>query len=170
MPHITPSQKSRDSASHPHLTTVTPVRLTIRRVIRIIFTIPVFAIVAFLSVVFNDAAIYLKPIEDLYEAFALAGFFLLLCTFVEKSDEARQTYFSTSGTTKHYIVSFYNIKSTHKVLADRVEGSDYWSVSISSCHARSACGHRDHPGYGLVLRYFQQTILCTYLGKSFLLQ
>jgi len=75
-----------------------------RRVIRIIFTIPVFAIMAFLSVAFNDAAIYIKPIEDLYEAFALAGFFLLLCAFVEESDEERQTYFTTSGTTQPYLV------------------------------------------------------------------
>ncbi|KAN0092106.1 DUF300 domain containing protein [Hyaloscypha variabilis] len=76
-----------------------------RQVIRIIFTIPVFAIMAFLSVAFNDAAIYIKPIEDLYEAFALAGFFLLLCAFVEESDEERQTYFTTSGTTQPYLAA-----------------------------------------------------------------
>ncbi len=60
---------------------------------------------AFLSVAFNDAAIYIKPIEDLYEAFALAGFFLLLCAFVEESDEERQTYFTTSRTTQPHLVS-----------------------------------------------------------------
>jgi hypothetical protein len=108
MPHIIPSPKSRDSAPTLPLIEVTPIHLTMHRVIRIIFTIPVFAIVAFISVAFNDAAIYLKPIEDLYEALALAGFFLLLCAFVQESDEERQTYFMTSGTTKQYLVrSFY---------------------------------------------------------------
>jgi hypothetical protein len=74
------------------------------RVIRIIFVIPVFAIVSFLSIGFNDAAVYLKPIKDLYEAFALAAFFLLLCAFVQESDEERQRFIAMSGTTNQYLV------------------------------------------------------------------
>ncbi|KAH8758716.1 organic solute transporter Ostalpha-domain-containing protein [Hyaloscypha sp. PMI_1271] len=76
-----------------------------RQVIRIIFVIPVFAVVSFLSIVFNDAAVYLKPIEDLYEAVALAGFFLLLCAFVQESDEERQRFIAMSGTTKQYLAA-----------------------------------------------------------------
>jgi len=83
------------------------------RIIRIIFVIPVFAVVAFLSVASNNAAIYLKPIEDLYEAFALACFFLLLCAFVQESDEERQSFFTSSGTTKQYLVLIHEYSSSY---------------------------------------------------------
>lgn len=74
-------------------------------VIRIIFIIPVFAVIAFLSVTFEDAAIYIKPFEDLYEAFALASFFLLLCAFVQEDEAERETFFQASGTTKQYLAT-----------------------------------------------------------------
>jgi len=54
--------------------------------------IPVFTACSLLSVAFNDAALYIKPIDDLYEAFALASFFLLLCAFVEENDVERQAF------------------------------------------------------------------------------
>ncbi|MAD87958.1 MAG: hypothetical protein CL912_33775 [Deltaproteobacteria bacterium] len=66
--------------------------------------IPVFTACSLLSVAFNDAALYIKPIDDLYEAFALASFFLLLCAFVEENDVERQAFFTASGTTKHFMV------------------------------------------------------------------
>jgi hypothetical protein len=83
---------------------VSLVLLITTRIIRIIFTIPVFAIISFLGVAFNDAAIYLKPIDDFYEAFALACFFLLLCQFIRETAEEREEYFTTSGTRAKYTV------------------------------------------------------------------
>jgi len=47
-----------------------------------IFIIPVFAVMSFLSIAFNDAAIYIEPLESLYESFALSAFFLLLLAFI----------------------------------------------------------------------------------------
>ncbi|KUJ18918.1 DUF300-domain-containing protein [Mollisia scopiformis] len=73
-----------------------------RHIIRIIFMIPVFAILSFLSVIWYDGAEYLKPIESAYEAFALASFFLLLCAYVQEDDNERQTFLQTSGTMKQY--------------------------------------------------------------------
>jgi Organic solute transporter Ostalpha len=82
----------------------------------VIFTIPVFAVVSFLSVAFNDAAIYLKPVAGLYEAFALAGFFILLCAFVQEDDNEREFFFQSSGTTKHYLVLLPPLSVSHSAL------------------------------------------------------
>ncbi|KAF8862960.1 hypothetical protein BDZ45DRAFT_702611 [Acephala macrosclerotiorum] len=73
-----------------------------RHVIRIIFMIPVFAITSFTSVLWYNGTEYLKPIEDLYEAFALASFFLLLCAFVQEDNDERQKNFATTGTIQKY--------------------------------------------------------------------
>ncbi|KAG4421053.1 hypothetical protein IFR04_005816 [Cadophora malorum] len=78
-----------------------------KQIIRIVFMIPVFTACSLLSVAFNDAALYIKPIDDLYEAFALASFFLLLCAFVEENDVERQAFFTASGTTKHFMAATF---------------------------------------------------------------
>jgi hypothetical protein len=72
-----------------------------------IFIIPVFAVVSFLSLTFNGAAIYLDPLETLYESFALSAFFLLLLAFIREGDEERQEFFESSGMTAEYSVSIY---------------------------------------------------------------
>jgi hypothetical protein len=138
------------------------------RVIRIIFVIPVFAVIAFLSVASNDAAIYLKPIEDLYEAFALACFFLLLCAFVQESDEERQSFFTSSGTTKQYLVLIHEYSFIISLLTLSI-GCNHRSFSVSSRHAHCSRRHRNHGGYRHILCYVQQIILRSYLGKNFLL-
>ena len=70
-----------------------------------IFIIPVFAVMSFLSIAFNDAAIYIEPLESLYESFALSAFFLLLLAFIAENDDERQEYFGASGTNAAYKVS-----------------------------------------------------------------
>ena len=75
---------------------------------RIIFMVPVFSVVTFLSVAFYDTAIYIKPVEDFYEAIALAGFFLLLCEFVQENEEDRQAFLASSGSTKQHTVRYRN--------------------------------------------------------------
>lgn len=164
MPLIILCQRSKDSNSTHNQEPAGEI-LTVGRVIRIIFVIPIFAIVALLSIAFNDAAIYLKPIEDLYEAVALASFFLLLCAFVQECDEERQTFFASSGTTKHYLVLAWI--DAFICPANFVRGSNHWGFSISCCHARSSHCHRSYPSYGYILCYLQQTILRTYLGQNY---
>lgn len=53
-----------------------------RQIIRMVFTSAVFAICNLLAIAFYSAAIYLTPIADLYEAFALASVFALFVHFV----------------------------------------------------------------------------------------
>ncbi|KAF4627472.1 hypothetical protein G7Y89_g10686 [Cudoniella acicularis] len=74
-----------------------------KQIIRIIFVIPVFAVMSFLSVAFNDAAIYLKPVGGAYEAFALAAFFLMMCAFVHEDETERQAFITASGVAKQYM-------------------------------------------------------------------
>lgn len=139
---------------NPPLIRIARLGLIMHRVIRIIFVIPVFAVVSFLSVAFNDAAVYLKPIEDLYEAFALAGFFLLLCAFVQESDEERQRFIAMSGTTNQYLVrlQYTKINSLHH--ANPLKGGNHRNFSISSHYACGPCCHRNHGGYGYILCHF----------------
>ena len=70
-----------------------------------IFIIPVFAVMSFLSIAFNDASIYIEPLEALYESFALSAFFLLLLAFIQENDDERQEFFESSGITAEYRVS-----------------------------------------------------------------
>ncbi|TGO36882.1 hypothetical protein BHYA_0112g00210 [Botrytis hyacinthi] len=59
------------------------------RIIRIIFMIPVFAIISFLCIYFEEASAYISPINELYEAFAFAAFFQLLYTYVLEETHAQ---------------------------------------------------------------------------------
>ena len=59
------------------------------RIIRITFMIPVFATVSFLCITFEDAAAYISPINELYEAFAFAALFQLLYTYVIEETHAQ---------------------------------------------------------------------------------
>ncbi|KAF5867921.1 putative duf300 domain protein [Botrytis fragariae] len=59
------------------------------RIIRIIFMIPVFATISFLCIHFEEAAAYISPINELYEAFAFAAFFQLLYTYVLEDTHAQ---------------------------------------------------------------------------------
>ena len=70
---------------------------TNRRIIRITFTIPVFAVISFLTVLLETRAPYLTPLTSLYEAWALAGFFLLLCAYISGDGERRENVLHENG-------------------------------------------------------------------------
>ncbi|TVY40956.1 Transmembrane protein [Lachnellula occidentalis] len=73
-----------------------------KQVIRIVFMVPVFSLVTFLSIAFNGSAIYIKSIEAVYEGIAFSSFFLLLCEFVRENEEDRLAFLATSGATKQH--------------------------------------------------------------------
>ena len=64
-----------------------------RQIIRIIFTPVVFGLMSALSIVDYDAAIYLIPLRDLYETFALGSLFLLFTEYVAPDPVTRDAYF-----------------------------------------------------------------------------
>lgn len=63
------------------------------KILRIIALVPVFAIVYLLAGAFLDAAVYLQPWADFYEAIALASYFVLLVQFLEPVAHRRELYF-----------------------------------------------------------------------------
>jgi hypothetical protein len=76
-----------------------------------IFIIPVFAAVSFLSIAFNDTSIFIEPLQTLYESFALSGFFLLLLAYVQENDEEREAFFESSG-----ILAVYRLSTPHQTI------------------------------------------------------
>lgn len=66
-----------------------------RHIIRILFMVPVYALVSFLSYYYYKHSIYFEVIRDCYEAFAIASFFSLLCAYIAHDLHAQKEYFRT---------------------------------------------------------------------------
>ncbi|EXJ91030.1 hypothetical protein A1O1_04137 [Capronia coronata CBS 617.96] len=66
-----------------------------RHIIRILFMVPVYAAVSFLSYYFYNHSVYFEVIRDCYEAFAIASFFSLLCAYVAPDLHQQKVYFRT---------------------------------------------------------------------------
>ena len=65
-----------------------------RQIIRMVFTPVVFAIFNLLSIAFYSAAIYLAPVADLYEAFALASVLALFVHYVAPDTSQHDNFFA----------------------------------------------------------------------------
>ena len=64
-----------------------------RHIIRVLFMVPVYAFVSFLSYYFYKHAIYFEVLRDCYEAFALVSFFALLCHYIASDLHSQKDYF-----------------------------------------------------------------------------
>lgn len=64
-----------------------------KHIIRILFMIPVYAVVSLVSYVFYKHAIYWEVLRDCYEAFAIASFFTLLCHYLEPTLKEQKNHF-----------------------------------------------------------------------------
>lgn len=64
-----------------------------RHIIRILFMIPIYALVSFLSIVFYVHSVYYEVLRDCYEAFAIASFFSLLCAYLGEDLHHQKKYF-----------------------------------------------------------------------------
>ncbi len=93
MQHITQSQKSRNSMLRGIFLLVE--RLTLPSIIRILFMVPIYAAVSWLSIVYYTDYVYLSVLGDCYEAFAIASFFTLLCHYVAPDLHEQKNYFRT---------------------------------------------------------------------------
>ena len=54
-----------------------------KHIIRILFMLPVYAVISFVSYKYYRHAIYWEVLRDCYEAFAIASFFTLMCAYLE---------------------------------------------------------------------------------------
>lgn len=68
-------------------------RLTAISIIRVLFMVPIYSVVSFLSYYFYTRAVYFEVIRDCYEAFAIASFFSLLCAYVAPDLHDQKDYF-----------------------------------------------------------------------------
>lgn len=66
-----------------------------RHIIRILFMVPIYATVSFLSYLYYTHSIYFETLRDCYEAFAIASFFTLLCHYVADDLHQQKNYFRT---------------------------------------------------------------------------
>ena len=62
-------------------------------IIRVLFMIPIYASVSFVSYYFYQHAVYFEVIRDCYEAFAIASFFSLLCYYIAPDLHSQKDYF-----------------------------------------------------------------------------
>lgn len=62
-------------------------------IIRVLFLVPIYASVSFLSYYYYRHAVYFEVIRDCYEAFAIASFFSLLCHYIAPDLHSQKDYF-----------------------------------------------------------------------------
>jgi hypothetical protein len=64
-----------------------------RHIIRILFMVPIYATVSWLSFAYYRHAIYFEVVRDCYEAFAIASFFTLICHYIAQDLHEQKNYF-----------------------------------------------------------------------------
>ncbi|KAF2423721.1 DUF300-domain-containing protein [Tothia fuscella] len=77
-----------------------------KHIIRILFMIPVYAIISLVSYLFYKHALYWEVLRDCYEAFAIASFFTLLCHYLEPTLHEQKEYFrgmSSGGRLRNWV-------------------------------------------------------------------
>lgn len=66
-----------------------------KHIIRILFMIPIYSTVSFLSYLHYKHAIYYQVLRDCYEAFAISSFFTLLCHYIAPNLHEQKVFFRT---------------------------------------------------------------------------
>lgn len=62
-------------------------------IIRILLMVPIYSLVAWLSIFFHKHSVYYSVIGDCYEAFTIAAFFALLCHYIAPDLHSQKNYF-----------------------------------------------------------------------------
>ena len=62
-------------------------------ILRVIFMVPVYAVVSFLSYLYYKKTVYFQVLRDCYEAFAIASFFTLLCCYIAPDLHNQKDFF-----------------------------------------------------------------------------
>ena len=64
-----------------------------KHIIRILFMVPIYATVSFLSYLYYWHAVYYDVLEQCYEPFAIASFFTLMCVYIAPTLRDQKDYF-----------------------------------------------------------------------------
>lgn len=163
-------------------------------IIRVLFMVPIYSVVSFLSYLFYTRAVYFEVIRDCYEAFAIASFFSLLCAYVAPDLHNQKDFFrklqprdwvlpinylkkccgGESGIwrTPRSGLTWFNVSSSANCLNTIVEL--IWSVDhlvgrlpILLCPSIHDLGRSHHTGCWQVLSRICQSSFCSRLGKPY---
>ncbi|KAJ5689076.1 hypothetical protein N7462_003468 [Penicillium macrosclerotiorum] len=64
-----------------------------RHIIRILWMVPIYSLVAWLSILFYNDSVYFEVIGNCYEAFCIAAFFSLMCHYIAPDVHSQKDYF-----------------------------------------------------------------------------
>ncbi|KAJ5104459.1 hypothetical protein NUU61_001806 [Penicillium alfredii] len=64
-----------------------------RHIIRILWMVPVYSLVAWLSILFYHDSVYFEVLGDCYEAFTISAFFSLMCHYIAPDLHSQKDYF-----------------------------------------------------------------------------
>lgn len=163
-----------------------------KHIIRILFMIPIYAVVSFLSFKYYPHAIYFQVIRDCYEAFAIASFFTLLCHYVAPSLHDQKDYFRsqkpknwvlplnwfqkctggkfkgplrlpTSGLTWFNVCSWPRAFFVRPSLTVVIDNVDWHLPILLRPHLHDLSGP-GHTGNETILRLFLESSICPHLG------
>ena len=111
---------------------------------RILFMVPIYATVSWLSYTYYQKSVYFEVLRDCYEAFAIASFFTLLCHYLAQDLHDQKNYFRTVKP-KHWI---WPIPWVQKCWGGREgtwrtprSGLTWFNVSQERCRKVSSADH-----------------------------
>ncbi|OQE14915.1 hypothetical protein PENSTE_c032G05040 [Penicillium steckii] len=64
-----------------------------RHIIRILWMVPIYSVVAWISILFYHDSVYFEVIGNCYEAFCIAAFFSLMCAYIAPDLHSQKDYF-----------------------------------------------------------------------------
>lgn len=62
-------------------------------IIRILWMVPIYSVVAWISILFYHDSVYFEVIGNCYEAFCIAAFFSLMCAYIAPDLHSQKDYF-----------------------------------------------------------------------------
>ena len=74
-----------------------------KHIIRILFMVPVYSVISFVSYWSYRHYVYFSVIQECYEAFAIASFFWLLCHFIAPDLRSQKDYFRDMAPVKDWL-------------------------------------------------------------------
>lgn len=194
MQHITANRSSNGSKFTCILMLANVANIVfVASIIRILFMVPVYSLVAWLSIFFYRDSVYFEVLGDCYEAFCISAFFSLMCHYIAPDLHSQKDYFRGIQP-KVWLWPLTWMKKCcggERVWRTPRSGLTWFNVrgNLMTCHGNfrrtnpcigclgwsfpillHACSH-DHccccyPGLWGILRGVPQSRIFAYLGKT----
>ena len=156
--------------------------------------VPVYSLVAWLSILFYHDSVYFEVLGDCYEAFCISAFFSLMCHYIAPDLHSQKDYFrgiqpkqwlwpldwlqkccggERIWRTPRSGLTWFNVRTPARVAeVSMLTGSSTDRLGGSLSILRYACAHdyrrRRYSGLWCILRGVSQSCILAYLGMSLL--